>query len=77
MGNYCQLCRMNNCDKTIQFTKETECSKEPREVCGPESCPLVQGEQECETETKTVSMRIYLFNDLIANQHYCESSAVM
>merc|ERR1719361_566457 len=36
-----------------KYTKETECSKEPREVCGPESCPLVQGEKECETETKT------------------------
>merc|ERR1712117_220494 len=33
--------------------KETECKKEPREVCGPESCPLIQGEKECSTETKT------------------------
>ena len=41
--------------KQFQYTKETECTKEPREVCGPESCPLVQGEKECETETKTVS----------------------
>ena len=39
----------------FQYTKETECKKEPREVCGPESCPLVQGDKVCNTETKTVS----------------------
>merc|ERR1712117_504108 len=33
--------------------KETECKKEPREVCGPESCPLIQDEKECSTEIKT------------------------
>jgi len=36
-----------------KYTKETECKKEPREVCGPESCPLIQDEKECSTETKT------------------------
>ena len=51
-------CHMGDASATninFQYTKETECKKEPREVCGPESCPLVQGDKVCNTETKTVS----------------------
>jgi len=47
-----QACEINQ-ETNKKYTKETECSKEPREVCGPESCPLVQGDKVCDTETKT------------------------
>ena len=57
-----------------KYTKDTECRKEPREVCGPESCPLVQGEKECETQTKTVSKSFNTDNATYIHTGYLPSS---
>lgn len=38
---------------------DTKCSRVNREVCGPESCPLVQGEDVCRDETAMVNNKIH------------------
>ena len=41
--------------RTVNHTNsETECRKEPRELCAPGDCPLVQGPPLCQEKTKTV-----------------------
>eukprot|EP00095_Tigriopus_kingsejongensis_P006400 snap_masked-scaffold1351_size46012-processed-gene-0.1 protein:Tk06400 transcript:snap_masked-scaffold1351_size46012-processed-gene-0.1-mRNA-1 annotation:"hypothetical protein" len=45
----CTLMKMNS----TKLTPETDCRQEVREVCGPETCPLVQGPRVCANEIKT------------------------
>ena len=48
---------------TVEATNEvitmpnTTCNSVPREICGPEVCPVVEGEEVCWDEIKAVSIK--------------------
>ena len=38
----------------VVMTPDTSCKSEPRQVCGPEVCPIVHGEEVCRDEVQEV-----------------------
>ncbi|XP_059084787.1 uncharacterized protein LOC131881833 [Tigriopus californicus] len=47
-----QVCQVDTVSSK-KLTPEMDCRQEAREVCGPEICPIVQGERICVDELKT------------------------
>ena len=39
------------------MTPDTSCASEPRQVCGPELCPIVRGEDVCRDEVREVGAK--------------------
>jgi hypothetical protein len=48
-----EVCTVNQ-ETNTKMSQETDCNKRPREVCGPEVCPLTRGENDCNQEVKKV-----------------------
>jgi hypothetical protein len=49
-----QVCEVAQ-ETNTKMSKSTDCNKRPREVCGPEVCPLTRGENSCNQEVKKVN----------------------
>ena len=60
--NVCNMIPVQKCDiedsLNAKLSKTTECKKVPREVCGPEACPIVPGPRICRDEIKTASFNV-------------------
>lgn len=39
------------------MTPDTGCESVPKEICGPEACPVVRGEDVCRDEVQEVRIR--------------------
>jgi hypothetical protein len=48
-----QVCTVNQ-ETNTKMSKQTDCSKRPRKVCGADVCPLTRGENVCSQEVKKV-----------------------
>lgn len=55
----CSNWPIERCDvskkSVTKYTPQTACNKVPVEICGPSSCPLVAGPEECFEKTKTIT----------------------
>ena len=55
----CSKWPIEKCDVSkkavTKYTPKTACNKVPVEICGPSSCPLVAGPEECYERTKTIT----------------------
>jgi hypothetical protein len=55
-----EVCTVSQ-ETNTKMSKQTDCNKRPREVCGPEVCPLTRGENACNQEVKKVYIWTFAF----------------